>query len=430
MRIVNSLFSFIGIIFSYLLYKKIFDDEKGALFTFFLASLNWKMIHHAHYLNHDNFLMVFTVISIYFLVSYLKKDVQKINYIHIFLSSVFFGLGIGTKITGLLTGAVIGLVLLLRKDIKAIILFILGAFLSFSISNPFSIINFNKFISRVLLMRNVEAGVVFSSVNTNPLKYLISLNHILTPFIFFFAFYEISKVFLTIFSSIKKQNIKIDKDYKHIIMIGIIFSYILFFSLNPRLNERWMLPIIPLLLVYAGRGLVEFLDNKKINEKLKSLIFITVTLSYLFYPLNYFKQLKIDKPRTRAYLWMSDYLEKSKLVDYKILMYTNKGEEDPFDDIRNCEVKGFNVYESRGAQNRYPVNPLEYNYVVIYSSMKKNYENKYVRETYPDYYNAWSNYSNTVEKSEKFKLLKAFKTTKLNLMDVPAIYIYEKVKSN
>ncbi|MBW6441774.1 phospholipid carrier-dependent glycosyltransferase [Patescibacteria group bacterium] len=120
-RIINSLFSFTAVIFTFLIYKKIFKDKKGSVIALFLASLNWRLIHHSHYVNQDTFLMVFTISSIYFFISYLEKSNKRSKYLFLLLSSVLFGFGVGTKITALISAPIVGLVLLFKKDVKGII---------------------------------------------------------------------------------------------------------------------------------------------------------------------------------------------------------------------------------------------------------------------------------------------------------------------
>jgi hypothetical protein len=109
-------------------------------------------------------------------------------------------------------------------------------------------------------------------------------------------------------------------------------------------------------------------------------------------------------------------------------MYTNKGDNDPFDDIPNCDLKSFDVYESRGAQNQLPENLGEYDVVILYSFLKRNIESNYVKTKYPDYYEAWSSFLSKVTNSDDFQLIKSFRTTNPNLMEVPEFFIYRTTK--
>ena len=138
----------------------------------------------------------------------------------------------------------------MKKDLRGILFYITVSLAFFSLSNPFSIINFNLFISRILEMKSREAGAVLSSVNTSPLKYvsaIISILSIPATIIFFISLFIVFK-----------EDIKDEKEryLEHVLLIGNIFIYLVFFSLNKRLVDRWILPIIPLTVIYISYGIL------------------------------------------------------------------------------------------------------------------------------------------------------------------------------
>jgi hypothetical protein len=423
MRIVTAVFSLFGVLFTTLIYKKVFKDKVGIIITLFLSALNWKLIQHSHYLNHDTYLMVFSTGSIYFLISYFETKKESKKLFGLLISAILFGLAVGTKITALLAAPIIAIILLAKKDFKGLFFYAAVTFLSFTISNPFSILYFNKFISRVLLMKNLEAGVVFGAVDTNPLKYIFSLTQMLTPIIFIFSVIGILKHSNQVIKHFSKKDFL----YPHLIMLSTILIYILFFSLSPRITERWLLPIIPLLLVYSAKEIRDLELNVKIKREIKILIATIIFLSYAYYPCVITKQLQMGKPRVNAYLWTKNFVEIPENSNLKILMYTNKGDNDPFANIPHCDLKSFNVYESRGAQNQLPVDPINYDIVVLYSFLKRNIESDYIKSKYPDYYQAWSEFINNVTNSNRFKLIKSFSTTSPNLMEIPEFSIYKRI---
>lgn len=426
MRIITSLFSVIGIVFTGLLYKKIFKDKIGTILAFLISALNWKLIAHSHYLNHDTYLMVLTTLSLYFLVSYLQNRDDK-KYLNVSVSAFFLGLAVGTKITGLIIAPIIGLCLIHKKDWESIVNYGIFVLLGFSISNPFSIINFPEFISRITNMRNIEAGVVFSDINNNPLRYPLALIKILTPPIFIASIYGILDPIKKSFNGVRKNKID-EYSLTHLILFLTILIYIVFYSFTPRMTERWILPIIPILIVYSSKGLINLYAKLDKNKSVKIIFSLAIIISFLIYPISLFKQLGMGKPRVNAYSWFRQYLIERDLFNAPVLMYTNKGYRDPFSRLKNCHLILFNLYEARDAQNTYPKDPNNYDFVVLYSTLEKNYENKYVKEKYPEYSKAWSNFTNTVKDPSKFKLINSFKTTKLNLLGIPEISIYEKIK--
>ena len=428
LRIITALFSLTIPIFSYLIYKEIFQKSRGSLIAFLLVLFNWKLIVHSRYLNQDIYLASLITISLFLFLKYLKSDKTRAKTMFLILSSIALGFATGTKITALISAPIVIGLIFMRKKIKDALLFILGIILSFSISNPFSIINIQSFISRVISMKTREAGAVFSSVNLNPLKYFYGLGNILTLPVFIVG--AITAVFLSVIflKNIKLKKVETD-ELPHILLIGNIFMYIFFFSLNKRLVERWVLPIEPIFIIYATYGIfsIEKLFNSKIKQnilKISSLFIFSIF--YAFYLITFFKQLNIGDTRLSAYTWTNNFLNESQNKDLKILVYTNKG-RDPFSNIKNCDVQMFHVYESRDAETFEPKNPKDYEIVITYSGMENNYKNSYVSEKYPDYQKLWLKFEKELGDQNNFVLLKSFETTKLNLIGLSDIYIYQNV---
>lgn len=426
MRIVTAVFSLLAVIFTGLLYRKVFKNKIGTLISLALVVLNWKLIANSHYLNHDTYLTIFTISCLYFFISYLYNDSSK-KYWHLFISACLLGLAAGTKVTGLLIAPLIGVILLLKKDWKGVFLYIAGVILIFAISNPFFIINFSEFFSRLVKMRTTEAGVVFGDINNNPLRYPFSLFKMLTPLVFLLSIFGIYNYAKPAFSKIKNQKFD-NETLVHTLLISTILIYILFYSLTPRMIERWMLPIIPILIIYSTEGILKILEHIKNHKFINTIIIASIFITVIIFPISLIKQLNMEKPRVSAYKWVSNYLKQEGKSNYKVLMYTNKGYRDPFSKIENCDMDKFEVYESKGAQNSYPKDPMEYNIVVLYSYMERNYENKYVLEKYPKYYRAWDSFNSTVKDPERFKLVGSFETTKLDLLGIPEIFVYERIE--
>ncbi len=271
-------------------------------------------------------------------------------------------------------------------------------------------------------MKNIEAGVVFGDINTNPLRYPFSLLRLLTIPIALISLFEIYEILKT------RKKMIVNELISHLILILTPVSYILFFSLTPRMTERWMTPVIPIFLVYASEGLKKIFCHLKNYKSLKIIFTLIIFSTNLIYTISFMKQLNMGKPRVNAYKWVKEYINKYKNNEYRILMYTNKGDRDPFSKIDSCDLHKFNVYESKGAQNFYPKDPSNYDMVILYSYMEKNYQNKYIKNKYPEYFQAWDNFTSSVKDPSKFRLLNSFETTKMDLIGIPEIYVYEKIK--
>jgi hypothetical protein len=416
LRVITSIVSSSLILITFLIYKKIFGDKKGAVLSSVIMALNWKLIFHSHYLNQDIYVTVLLPFSVLLLILYLQK--HKLFYL--IISSALFGLAVGTKITALISIPVIITVLAMKKDLRGILFYIIVSLTFFSLSNPFSIINFDQFISRILEMRSREAGAVLSSVNTSPLKYVSAITSILSipaTIIFFISLFIVFK-----------KDIKNGKEryLEHVLLIGNIFIYLVFFSLNKRLVDRWILPIIPLTVIYTSYGIFKFGDIFKSNKckflitavSLVSVLSICIYNSFLIY-----SQLIQGDTKGRAYMWTKEYLKNEKS---HVLVYTNKG-RDPFHNLKGVDVILFQVYESKEAFSFYPKDPYEYDLVIIYSTMRKNFNNKYVIKNHPKYFKKWSDFILELEDSGNFYLISNFKSVKPDLFNVSDIEIYKKI---
>ncbi|HPD74003.1 MAG TPA: phospholipid carrier-dependent glycosyltransferase [bacterium] len=428
LRIITALFSLSIPIFSYFIYKEISETSRGSFIAFLLVLFNWKLLVYSRYLNQDIYLTSLVTISLFFFIKYLKSNTTRSKSLFLVLSSIAFGLATGTKITALITLPIIVGLIFIRKNIKDVLLFILGVILSFSISNPFSIINFQSFISRVISMKTREAGAVFSSVNLNPFKYFVGLSNILTLPIFIVGLITILVLSVSFYKSIKSKNIQ-KYDLSHIFLIGNVFLYMLFFSLNKRLVERWVLPITPILIIYATYGIYSittFFNSKNKQNIIRFSLLFIFFIFYTIYLITFIKQLDIGDTRLLAYKWTNNFLNNPQNKDLKVLVYTNKG-RDPFANIKNCDVQMFRVYESENTINFKPKDPKDYDIIITYSDMENNYKNSYVSEKYPHYVNSWINFENEINNPNNFLLLKSYKTTRLDLMGLSNIYIYQNV---
>lgn len=103
LRVITSIISSSLILITFLIYKKIFGDKKGAILSSVVVALNWKLIFHSHYLNQDIYITVLLSFSIFLLILYLQKH----KLLYLIISSALFGLAVGTKITVLISIPVI-----------------------------------------------------------------------------------------------------------------------------------------------------------------------------------------------------------------------------------------------------------------------------------------------------------------------------------
>ncbi len=378
----------------------------ASIFTLFLIAFNYKFIVHAHYVNADAILTLLLMCSFYAAWKYYQNPSNKT----LLIMALFFGLAVGTKITALISLPLFLYLILKKKDIYGIAGFIFTTLLAYIISNPFSIIFFNDFSFRIFSMLSKEGGIVFDSVDYKPLKYLFALNAMATiPVMIIFL--------IGIYSRLKNKS---EKTFDIFLLANFVF-YFLFFSAQSRRVDRWLLPVLPIVLIYASFGLNKLIGifDKKIY---KSLLLIIVFGIYLYFPILLLTQFSRWTPKSAAYIWADKNLPEfsSKLV------YTEEG-LDPMNKLGMVKVKQFNVYVSEGAQLDYPEDPFKYDYIILSSRPMENFKRAEVIRAFPNYSKAWLSFEMNVQDPQKFQLIKEFSITKPNLIPLSDVFIYKRL---
>lgn len=405
LRVLNALVSFLIVIGVGTLADKLFKNKLVLVLGMLLTALNWKLIVHAHYVNADILQTTLLVLSYLTLFRYYKKGPDNLFTV---LTGVLFGLAVGTKITTLLTLPLFYYIFLVKKDYRGLAGMTLTALAAFMVSNPFSFILSDRFFFRVMTMFTKEAGMVFDSVDLNPFKYLKIIAWISTPFIFLVSLY----------GKFEALKFKENKHF-HRFLVANVVLYVLFFSMQKRYVERWLLPVLPIVLVYASFGFY------KLQEKIKpkavfALVFLMLMGTYLYFPALLIQQFDRWTPKSEAYLWMQKNIE----ADKRVLVYTEEG-LDPMNKLPNSKVYKVTVYTDEGAQYFIPDNTEFYHYVVISSRPLENYKRAAVRNNYPFYYEKWHDFENILTDNNKFELINQFVLPKPNLIPLSDVYIYK-----
>lgn len=406
LRSINALLSSLIIPLGALLYYKLFKNKLGAALTFFLLALNWKLIVHAHYLNADIILTL--ILTTAFLTTYMYYQRPKTKYV--VFTGILLGLAIGTKITAALTFPLFFYIFLYKKDYKSLValfFLILGAFM---ISNPFSIIFLDKYIFRIYTLLTKENGIVFDSIDLSLFKYIKAAGWIVTPLAFLISTYAIAHTFIK-----KRLN------PMHVLLIGNILFYILFYSISKRRVDRWLLPILPILLIYASHGFI--LIKQKLTAVYVDIFFICTLIVYLAFPILLIYQFQRHTPKSNAYIWMRDNLDPFTTT-YAI---TEEG-LDPLNKLPLSTVKQHEVYESSGAQFFTPPSDISiYDYIVLSSRPMENFKKEELKKRYPRYSQVWQEFENTVLDPTKFKLIKEYVLPKPNLIPLSDVYVYMRI---
>ena len=410
MRSFTAFLSLIIIFAISLLYYKIYKDKAGGLICFLLLAFNWKLIVHAHYVNQDIFLTI--LLSLSFLTLYLNT--QK-NFDHklTILTGILFGLAVGTKITSLISLPLYLYIFYTKRDLRGMLAFIFMTLGGFMASNPFSIIFFRDFTYRMYGLLFKEAGMVFDSVDSSPFKYASAVGFISTIPVSLFSLYGM-------FKSFREKGSPFN-----IFLVGNIMIYLIFYSLQSRRVDRWLLPIVPLIIFYASFGIINL---KKVFPKVLYIAVLVLSLGYyLYFPVLLLTQFQRNTPKSEAYLWAKDNIPIKVTPLPYILVYTEQG-LDPMNKLVGANVIKINVYVTENAQLMMPENPAQYDYVIISSRPMSNFKRPEVKKGYPLYVSEWENFKKQLNNKDSFELINEFTLPKPNLIQLSDVFIYRNLK--
>jgi len=405
MRSLNAVLSLLVVLSAAALSFKLSKKRLIFFTVLILGALNWKLIVHAHYLNADLIQTILLMLSYLLLFYYYKRGPDNKFTV---LTGIFFGLAFGTKITALMSLPLFYYIFWQKKDYVGALGFSLVAGIAFMVSNPFSLILSERFALRILEMFSHEGGLVLDSADPTFYKYFLALGFITTPLV----------LLSSITGAIKSLKSKVEYPF-HYFLLGNIIIYLLFFTLQSRRVDRWLLPILPIVLIYAGIG-VDLLFEKIKNKVVLSFTLLLLAGSYLYFPVLLLVQFQRYTPKAAAYLWMRNNLDKTK----RVFAYTEEG-LDPLNKLPTSKVVKLPVYSTEGAQFYSPVNLQHYHYVVISSRPLQNYKRPSVRQTYPFYYEKWKDFEDKLANPEQFKLINQFVLPKPNLIPLSDVFVYE-----
>lgn len=401
LRSIYAVFSVIACIGVYFLAKEITNNKRISYIATVIFSLNYLYLWLSKYLNNDTLIVLFTI---YFLIYYLRyKNTHQDKFLYI--SMLFLGFGISTKVTFAILLLYPLFDLLLKKKYKKLSISVTMLFFIYLVTNPFSFINFFEFIQRILEMRVKENGIVIDSYSPSPLKYLFGLTSVLTIPILVFGLFNLFK--------------KISNKQFDIVMFVLIFN-ILFFSFSARYVERWLIPVFPILIIYA----LQFLYEGRYKFFRRLLVFIVMLETFFnFYVINV--ELSFGANLSRA---VTVFKEVHSNETKKLYLITERG-LNPFNTLRRTSMLvtelQFNPYVSEGAFNSFPDDPRNYDYIVFSTKVRNYYQNPNIEKINPEYTKKWEDFYKTLN-SEEFQLLYNFNTPFRSIINQEDILIFKK----
>jgi len=242
--ILTALLGSLGIFFIYLLSKRIYDEDV-ALIAAAIYSFSPVLVESGHWIMTEAPALSLLIGGIYF---FIKSDFRN-NY-NLFLSALFIGLAILMRFTSIIIAGIFVLYALMNnrtfKFIKERLL-IWGVYI-LAVLAPYLIwvqVKYNFFLFTI-----IRANVVVSDYNEPFFFYFISLFTYFPPLL-------IAGLLLIIYKSFKKPKYSLIEKF----LIVWFFIYLLYITLTPHKEVRYMLPLLPPLIILTSYELRNLLRN-------------------------------------------------------------------------------------------------------------------------------------------------------------------------
>lgn len=248
-RFVGLIISIICILLIYYV-TKVHFQRKAAIWAALLTATSFSFLHYGGFILND--LISYTLVLV--AVSFALRQKH-------FVSGLIAGLSFLFKFPAIVVIVPIGIYILYKKQFKGIFWLGLGTLLTIS---PYFIFNFIYYGLNDILTPLLEASALIEREswvyqNGNIFKYLLQL----------FVMEIVS--FLAIIVYFKKI-VKNHKE-KFYLFLGVAVTFLLYFVIRvPRYDPRYVLPVVPFLLVLAGYSFV------RLKKRVKTLLIVLMIL--------------------------------------------------------------------------------------------------------------------------------------------------------
>jgi 4-amino-4-deoxy-L-arabinose transferase-like glycosyltransferase len=301
-RMIHAAFSLLTIVYGYRIAEKISNRETAKVTGIILALL-WFM----PFFSVRNLVEMVCIPFIMWAFWIIIKNIEeKGKYRAFLLAGILLGISFSIRFQTMLFPVGIGFVLLFRKQFKEILLLGTGILIPFIIMHgiPDWIIWGEPFIEvKTYILHNVEHRYDYS--NSPWYTYILVLIGVLIVPVSFFMLFGL-------FAAWKKN----------IILFLPIIIFIIFHSYFPNKQERFILPVIPLLITAGLAGWYRYINdshfwlrNKQLHKACWIIFWILNSLLLIFFSTMYSKKARVES---------MIYLSKFENVRVILLEDTNK----------------------------------------------------------------------------------------------------------
>jgi len=300
-RFFSAFFSTLTILPLYFLTEKIANKKIGLL-TIFLYVFSVGSIQTAHYGVTESLITLIVVLICLFSVLLFKK----ITLLKIFTLGLISGIGIATKTTSLIFFIIpftTFIFLIFKKEYKFLrifnyfFIFLITAFVVFIIFSPYTFLSLNKFLESM----RYESGVATGSL---PVVYTLQFDKTI-PYLFQMQnfFWQVGPVAIFTILGFIFVLLKMIKDKNKLYLILSLFPLVYFLYVGSWHTKfiRYMMPLLPFLLIFASIFLFWLRSNKR---WLGNFFIIFSILTSLLWTLAFFTIYTKPQTRIAASTWI------------------------------------------------------------------------------------------------------------------------------
>ena len=279
--------------------KRFFDYFSARIITLIFAS-SAGFISYTHFLTADIPVTFWMLLAFYFSQSIYLKG-KTFDYI---LAGFFTGIATATKYNGLAIGITIVFAHLLSFDDVDVRKFLfskklfLGLFMvcaGFIFGNPFALLDYHKFLSDFLYNYFTTPIYGGTSTGNSYWKFFLYFQELIgLPSLIIFSISVLFSLYLTLIVKEKDTYIK-----PILLLLSVCLLYYWKFGSFPRLEVRFVLPIVPFWLIMSG----PFWNKVKPNQVLVLSILI-ILIGYNTICSFYVGQRFLEDPRMSAQIWV------------------------------------------------------------------------------------------------------------------------------
>ncbi len=350
LRLLNSLMFLGSIILLFYITKDSFGLLPARFVSLVLAS-SAGFVAYSHILLYDMPVVFMMLLTLFFVLKILKTD-KLTSYL---IAGFVVGLTTATKYNGVIMFVSIVLVFLLNNikalSFKKLVLNkkIYSAFtmmlLGFSIGNPYAILDYPTFINdfqyTYYISQNwsVKSGTSFMRFFTSIWELIGVFSFLLVVIGFGFAIVELLRRY------IKGRDLFISySDKLLIVLITTSAIYFLILGKNSYISDRWVMPIVPILLLISCSLITKIFESKKI------LIFIILIIfPYNFYCSYLVGYRFLSDPRMDFQIWARNNIPNGT----KVLRTKHSPNLNLLNGINVVEVKMPYLYGSYARAHKY-----------------------------------------------------------------------------